>query len=407
MSDPRGLMPLPARGRRENRPRANLKARTRRGRYLTTVVGAALFGLGLLSSGLHASTPPSGDTLYYLPLVYNNYFDTAALWASLMRYERFVVTHEDSFTGYRVLPGYPQYLYCFGKMYLHLWQHTGEELYREKSIRCLDFIERIRNDNWTWGSGAARGCPLYNAHFTELFLDAWQALGDETYLTWAREAVRAFASAEVYDAAQQHFRGNYNMNFLPFTGIAYFQAVSGENEAEIWTLGKQAFDYALSGYDPLTGRWYYDEGEKTSGFFDGHSAYYELVQVSAFLRHRPAVQLIYPEESQRILFNLPDMMARVSDFVLPSGTFHYNAEAPDYTEGAAETLVGYGYYDRLFDADHGGFVYSAAATILARQAPDGGYYKTAGGLSEDIWYSDEIGAFVPIYLNLLERRDSR
>jgi len=418
---------LPGRRQPKKVPRTSGNARTCRCRHSIAVVGLTLFGLSLLAFGAHANMRSFGDvdlltvsqpqtrgearssvpsgTLFYLPLVFKDHFDAAALWTSLMRYERFVRTYEDSSTGYHVLPGYPQYLYCFGKMYLHLWQHTGEELYREKLVRCLGFVEHIRNDNWTWGSGSAQGCPLYNAHFTELFLDAWQALGDETYLTWARETVQAFSSPDVYDVSQQHFRGNYNMNFLPFASIAFFQTATGETYSEIRTLGSQAFEYALSGYDPLTGRWYYSEGEKAAGFFNGHSAYYELVQVSAFLKHREAVMSIYPDEGQSMLSHLPNMMAQVSTFVLPSGTFYYNNEAPDYTEGAAETLVGFGHYDQLFDADHGEFLYHAAATILSRQAPDGGYYKNAGSLSEDIWYSDEIGAFVPVYLQFVEGQD--
>lgn len=97
------------------------------------------------------------------------------------------------------------------------------------------------------------------------------------------------------------------------------------------------------------------------------------------------------------------MMPQIVKYILPSGSYYYNKEAPDYTEGLGNVLVTYKLYDEEFGEDHSEILERAKKTILERQSPNGAYYKTKDKKIIQIWYTDNLGVGLPEYLMILEK----
>lgn len=317
---------------------------------------------------------------------------------SLLKYEKYVQMNEDPKYGYKLYEGYPMYLYTFGMMYYRLYLLTQNENYKNKVISIADTVERIKNPDWTWyfydGSKFVESpVSLYNHQFTELFISAYKLTGDNRYLDFARETIRSLPEM-LYSIPY----AVYNYFFYPFVGIAEYLYFTGENDEELREAGEYAFFMAMQGYDPNTKKWYYSPAEYSRGFYDGHSANYQLGEMLAFLEHKEAIKTIFPQEYKYFLNELPGMLEVVKKYQLPSGAYYYNNNAPDCTESLGGVIYFYALYDRTFNTNHTHIIKRCIKTILSRQAPNGAYYKTGGSDVIEIWYTDGIGAAVPSYL---------
>lgn len=62
-------------------------------------------------------------------------------------------------------------------------------------------------------------------------------------------------------------------------------------------------------------------------------------------------------------------------------------------------MVGFYLAQKRYGEDYSDIVACAQDTIMARQAPNGGYYKTVNTTAVEIWYTDNIGVSLPWYLN--------
>jgi len=313
-----------------------------------------------------------------------------------------VVTNEDIEYGYVRARGYPMYLYSFGKMYLEFYKHTWDEYYKDKFFKILQYIDEIRNDDWTWdyynGKSSTYKSPLYNCMFSELFMNAYELTQRESYCEKAKNTVCALKEFEV--------TGCYNGYFYAFVAIANYCSKFPHDKSLV-KLGEGFYEYGISGYNPITGEWFYQPSEKEEGFYDGHAAYYELWLIQKFLEFEKEIGAIYPEQHSQLVAYVPAMMERVSQYVLPSGTFWYTEEVPDYTESAGITLLAYELYDDFFGTNHEDIKEKAEKTILERQAPCGAYYKTTNSAVIEIWYSDNIAESLPKYLNLQSNLDHK
>ncbi|HRR92102.1 MAG TPA: hypothetical protein P5253_07540 [bacterium] len=325
------------------------------------------------------------------------------LFDSLLRYEKYVRTNEDPRYGYKLSQGYPMYLYTFGMMHYRLYLLTEDEYYKNKVINIADTAESIRNADWTWyfydGSKFTQDpVSLYNCQFTELFLYTYRLTDDKKYMDFARKTIYALPELLYFIGST----AAYNYFFYPFTMIAEYLYSTGENSAELKEAGEYAYYMAMQGYNPNTKKWYYSPAEYIRGFYDGHSANYQLGEMASFLEHQDAIRAIFPEEYNYFLNELPGMLDVVKRYQLPSGAYYYNNDAPDCTETIGGVISFYTLYDRTFKTNHDDIIKRCIETILGRQAPNGAYYKTAGSDVAEIWYGDGIGLAIPLYLLMKE-----
>jgi len=331
------------------------------------------------------------------------------LFESLMRYEKYVRTNEDPQYGYKRYQGYPMYLYTFGVMYYRLYLLTKDEYYKKKVIEIADIAEKVRNSDWTWyyydGSKFIESpVSLYNCEFTELFLYAYELTRDQKYREFARNTINALPEL-LYIISPSAV---YNYFFYPFIAIAHYLYYTGEDNRDLVEAGEFAYYMAMQGYNPNTKKWYYSPAEYIRDFYDGHSAFYQIGEMSAFLEHQEAVKTIFPEQYKYLISELPGMLEVVKKYQLPSGAYYYNDGAPDCTETIGNIIVFYVLYDETFKTDHRDIIYRCINTLLERQAPNGAYYKTDVGSPIEIWYGDNIGISLPLFFlkkgNRLEDR---
>ena len=335
--------------------------------------------------------------------------EDADLWGSFYKYEKYVSSNEDPKFGYVTFPGYPMYLYSFGIMYYELYNHTNDRYYYDKFIRCADFIAKRRNSDWLWSpyfQGVGFGgdyVSLYNSMFSDIFLKAWKLTSDSQYLTYAQNTIYGVGGNYNIstDSVPNKFFYNYNYNFYPFCAIAQYSYEAQDKNGVLIDMAKHAYQYAVSGYDEKTGKWYYNEEEKNKNFYDGHSAYYQLVEIKWFLENQEAIKEIFPAEHKEFKNFLPKMLSIVSQYILPSGTFYYSEEAKDYTESVGVTLVAYSLYDKMFDDDHKEIIATAKRTIITRQSPGGAYYKSKDNQEIELWYTDDIAEGLAKYLSVI------
>lgn len=327
------------------------------------------------------------------------------LFESLLEYEKYVRTNENPKYGYKLAQGYPMYLYTFGMMYYRLYLLTQDEYYKNKVTNIADTAESIRNDDWTWyfydGSEFTQDpVSLYNCQFTELFLYTYRLTNDKKYMDFARKTIYSLPEL-LYSIGST---AAYNYFFYPFVMITEYIYTTGDDNKELKEAADFAYYIAMQGYNPSTKKWYYSPAEYIRGFYDGHSASYQLGEMASFLEHQEAIRTIFPEEYNYFLNELPGMLDVVKRYQLPSGAYYYNNDAPDCTETIGGVISFYVLYDRTFKTDHGDIIERCIETILSRQSPDGAYYKTAGSNVIEIWYGDGIGIAIPLYLLMKEDR---
>lgn len=321
---------------------------------------------------------------------------------SLLRYEGWVGQYEDTRWVYVKQLGYPMYLYSFGIMYARLYALTRNPYHLREFLRIVDGVEQIRNDDWTWsffdGAGFSTHkdakSSLYNAMFSELFITAWLLTQDNRYKEWAGSTVRMLEHTLPSHRV-------YNYYFLPFTAIAYYCYIFGCTD-DLISLGKRLYNHALSGYDSETGYWYYSPAAKAREFYDGHSAFFQIGQIGWFLDKVPAIRVIFPVEYQEFadFLNTTPMVRTALEHMLPSGTFFLSENIPNYTESAGNALYAFAL---LADFLGGSNEIEAAAkaareTILAQQAPEGGFYKSPKEPTLELWFGDNIANNVARYL---------
>lgn len=327
------------------------------------------------------------------------------LFDSLMRYERYVRTNEDLEYGYKRCQGYPMYLYTFGVMYYRLYLLTNDAYYKRKVIEIADIAEKIRNENWTWyyydGSKYIESpVSLYNQEFTELFLYAFELTKEQKYREFAKNTINAIPDL-LYSASPTTV---YNYFFYPFIAIAHYLYHTREDNKELMEAGEFAYYMAMQGYNPNTKKWYYSPSEYARDFYDGHSALYQMGEVSSFLEHQEEVKAIFPEQYGYLMKEIPDMLEVIKRYQLPSGAYYYNEDAPDCTESLGGVIIFYTLYDKTFKTDHSDIIKRCINTILKRQASNGAYYKTDVGSPIEIWYGDNIGISLPLYFLLKEKK---
>jgi len=131
-------------------------------------------------------------------------------------------------------------------------------------------------------------------------------------------------------------------------------------------------------------------------------------QIAWFLDKISAVREVFPVEYEtfmNILLKTP-IIDKVLECMLPAGTFFYSEDVPDYTESAGNTLYAFALLARVLEEDYGEVIASARETILTRQAPEGGFYKSPMELTLELWFGDNIAADVARYLYLITKEES-
>lgn len=318
------------------------------------------------------------------------------LWNSLKKYEQYVVTNEDLVYGYNRTNGYPMYLFNFGLMYFEMYKYSGNDYYYQKFLRCVDFAGKIRNEDWTWSLyNNTLKSSLYNSQATELFIKAWKLTGNKSYIDWAMSSVYALNSSGLM------FEGCYNNKFYAFVTIAAYCYESEDYNCSLVNLGMQCYNYSISGYNCTNGYWFYNSSQKADNFYNGRSAYYQLQEIIWFLENSEPIKIMFPNQYIQFKSYLPSMISKVTEYILPSGTFYYTEDAPNYTESAGNTIFGYKLYDSMFSTNHIDIIECAKNTIIERQDISGGYYKTVNSQTVDIWFTDNVGLYVSKYLNIV------
>jgi len=60
------------------------------------------------------------------------------------------------------------------------------------------------------------------------------------------------------------------------------------------------------------------------------------------------------------------MVDNILEYMLPTGTFFYSDDVPDYTESAGNTLYTFALIEGFLEQDYGEIIECARETILAR-----------------------------------------
>lgn len=335
------------------------------------------------------------------------------LWESLLRLEGYIRQLEDPQWGYIRDVGYPLYLYSFGALYLNLWLRFDGPHYLEEMERTLEFIRAVREEDGTWRlyTNDTRHV-IYNALFAQLFLDAWQATDNEAYRQWAKEAIASMAHEEMFDAKEKAFfyydgQGgkyyNYNYNFYAFSAIAYYYGATGEPmPREVRRLARWAYNYARSGLDKKSGRWYYDDFDLANKHYSGHSALYQLFQLEVFFDYAPFIQKTFPDIYSELMGQLPIMAVAILSQVEEDGSFLIDDEHVgniSYTEDLGTTIRGLYLLGQVLGIDTQDHIRAAERTLLSRQREDGSFYKSQfPEYGEEIFYEDNIAVELSRYL---------
>lgn len=305
----------------------------------------------------------------------------------LLRLEGYVRTLENATYGYSPGNGFPMYLFNFGMMHRSLYLLTGEPAHLASFSRAADIAASLMNPDgtWTlWNTSLRMG--LYNWQAMELFIEAWRLTADGGYLDLAGRAARGALNVT-------HLKvpgGAFNHRFLVASAWAHYIFETGDRDPALVAEGRSQLSQALEGFDAAGVRWFYNPQERDAGFYDGHAAYYHFGLLTTLFYWLDAMLSVFREETVIILTTAAEQEALATSFLLPSGTWYYTAAVPDYTEGAADAALGYELLAPPLRVDRSDEIDRALSTLRDRQAPSGGFFKTANSTEVEPWFSDNV-----------------
>jgi len=336
----------------------------------------------------------------YTEISKNKEISDREMWFSLINFEKFMVQNEDDEYGYKRMEGYPLYLADIAATYFYLYLYTQNDYYRRKLLRVGEYILKIRNNDWSWDS-YPDGIPnaLYNCVFSDRFLAIYKIEKDKKYLNFSKNTIERINNSPLSPV--------YNGSFKIFLSILKYCYYSGDRSPNYLDSEYKHFKYAISGFSPSSGKWYYSEEKKKRDFYDGHSAFYQLVMIYNFLENLEEVKIIFPGIYHEMVNLLPIMISTPLKYLTPFSTFFYSKDIQDYTESAGIVLITLLKYDQKFKTNHIIQINNAKKTILKRQGSDsnGGFWTIIDGkLQTNLFYSDSIGKSLAQYFCLLYYR---
>jgi hypothetical protein len=324
------------------------------------------------------------------------------LWNSIRKYEsKYIKFSEDQYYGYIIDIGYPMYLFNLGEMYYWMYNYSGNEYYKNKFLRGASYVYSIINEDWTWNS-IWRGRPnnLYNSMAVSLFLKVFEITKNVTFLDYAYKAILPLLRENLVKLSNIN-----NDKFIAFTVIAEFISISQNYNISLITAGKQFYNYSISQYNKITKKWFYNEKEQETNIYNGHSAFYQLVNIYSFLKREEAIKEVFPTEFNYLEEEIQEMIPNIIEYISENGTFYYKIETPDYTESAADILITLELFDQKYRLQNYDVRLRVQEIILQRQLNNGAFLRT-GSLKDSyrIWYTDNIGRSVMHYLNIASIR---
>ncbi len=339
------------------------------------------------------------------------------LWDSIVRYERYVSSNEDSEYGYVSEAGYPMYLQFITDMYFEMYRQTNESYYLSKAIRGLGYIYETKNSDWTWCSTNGRKSPLYSGTSIQLFMKAYEFSGNQTYLTWANNTITGLAKLQnnesgAFNCVDQRCDSiilktkNYekpscgktnvaNGDIYPVLYLGKYMQVTGSRD--YLDMAQKAYYSAKKCYDQNTGQWHYRCDTKDK--FNSHNAFYALGIFQWLYENKEYISTVDPQVWEDVKKISQQGITAIEPFINDDGTFDYEHGAPECVECAATTVFALSMYDKLFQSNHSELITKAKKTILSNQVAGGAYYKTVGENVTEFWYGDNIGRYLTSYLN--------
>jgi len=176
--------------------------------------------------------------------------------------------------------------------YLIMFKSTGDQKYKEKAVKCLDWLMENKSpkfEKYSWANHfdfAGRGgrytkdesIIVWTSLIGQAFLDAYEILGDKKYLDvaisiceWILDLPREKTKSGTclsYLAFKKSFIHNSNM--LGAAMLARTAFFTGNAEAK--KVAREAMIYSCSRQLP-SGAWYYGEEEKYHWFDNFHTGY--------------------------------------------------------------------------------------------------------------------------------------
>lgn len=176
--------------------------------------------------------------------------------------------------------------------YLIMFKSTGDQKYKEKAVKCLDWLMENKSpkfEKYSWANHfdfASRSgrytkhesIIVWTALIGQTFLDAYEILGDKKYLDvaisiceWILDLPREKTKSGTclsYLAFKKSFIHNSNM--LGAAMLARTAFFTGNAEAK--KVAREAMIYSCSRQLP-SGAWYYGEEEKYHWFDNFHTGY--------------------------------------------------------------------------------------------------------------------------------------
>lgn len=176
--------------------------------------------------------------------------------------------------------------------YLTMLKVTGDQRYKEKAIKCLDWLMKNKSpkfEKYSWGNHfdfAGRG-GRYSKHesiivWTSLigqaFLDAYEILRDEKYLKvaisicdWILDLPREKTDSGTCISYLAYVQSSiHNSNMLGAAMLA--RTAKFINNSELLKVAKEAMEYSCSRQLP-NGAWYYGEHPKYHWIDNFHTGY--------------------------------------------------------------------------------------------------------------------------------------
>ena len=309
--------------------------------------------------------------------------DAGVYWDSLAEYKEFVKGHENSGVLVRDT-GFPMYLYSVGFFYLELHKKYGNEEDLRQAVNIAGQIISEMNADFTWNFYVSQNIKggaysLYNCLFYEYFYELYKITGDESYLEHSGRFIKGLKNLYKLSSDTVPFNPIYNYNFIPFAAISSYISRSEDHDEELLEMARECWRYSSGGIDTGTGRWFYSASEQAAGFYDSHSALYQMIKYYYFLNNIKHIEKVFPEEAAFLYDLHDDFYGTISGMMLPAGTFYYTPDIPDYTESAGNTLLFYQLYGKMFgEAGAGLYIERALNTVLGRQDASGGYYTAPG-----------------------------
>jgi hypothetical protein len=316
----------------------------------------------------------------------------------LEKYEqKFVQSIMNPSYGFTPTDGYPMYLFALGEMYYWMFSTTEEVKYKDHLLSLANSSLSIINEDWTWNMGwRNRISNLYNSLAAKLFLYCFDVTQDQIFLNYANNSLQALLLDGVVN-----FSGTNNDKFLAFTVIAAYLAEVADPDDNLWEFGARLYNFSIAQYDVQSHLWYYGEDDMILEIFDAHDAFYELLNIYNYLKHRTAISQVYPDFNTTLYEYTPDMMAAAISYMNENGTYYYKPQADDYTESAADALVTIELFDSTYGSNHSIQKERSIGTILNRQLSNGAFLRTGRLLDGySIWYTDNIGKSIAHWLYL-------